>query len=443
VGEQQNQPQQRYYIGWDVGAWHCDTNKNSRDAVAILDHTLKPVGEPWRGNLSSLILSLQESNESQAQESAINRFLEGLFRLCLKETIKKRVKSEMTLNRPTKKDRATHKKRLEAQIEREELDKYFPTQERPVYCIAIDTPLGWPVEFRKLLDSWLGNESGVCSPTTNQPNQRFDSSIIVLGKNKIGNPLLHRQTETNFGECLSAIQDMIGSQSTKAICLLLNIRAKRVTTGVWKIDHPDVTFIESYPAPCMRSFAFIDEMKAINTDVSVKTEDTLDAIVCAMIAKEFSAPSRNVKLTTPSIPNDAEGWIFTPNEYLDSAYGVSYGKLVKSNLGFDELLTWVQLGIVMKAILQTMGTTEDAEAASECLPAEIIDWLKKCEQTTSNIIRSATSEEFKKYYMMLNPKKSNSDQEQEAEKGKPNKDKFPTASQFEEIARFIKKKAVQ
>lgn len=28
---------QKYYIGWDVGAWNCDKNKSSRDALVIID----------------------------------------------------------------------------------------------------------------------------------------------------------------------------------------------------------------------------------------------------------------------------------------------------------------------------------------------------------------------------------------------------------------------
>lgn len=48
-----------YYIGWDVGAWHCDKNKNSRDAVAVLttteDKRLQTVGSIWRGNLREQI----------------------------------------------------------------------------------------------------------------------------------------------------------------------------------------------------------------------------------------------------------------------------------------------------------------------------------------------------------------------------------------------------
>lgn len=44
-----------YFIGWDVGAWHCDTNSKSRDAIVILDEALNIVGAPWRGNLRESI----------------------------------------------------------------------------------------------------------------------------------------------------------------------------------------------------------------------------------------------------------------------------------------------------------------------------------------------------------------------------------------------------
>ena len=32
-----------YYVGWDVGAWHCDKNTNSRDAIVVLDKKGKVV----------------------------------------------------------------------------------------------------------------------------------------------------------------------------------------------------------------------------------------------------------------------------------------------------------------------------------------------------------------------------------------------------------------
>jgi hypothetical protein len=48
------------FIGWDVGAWNCDRNRESRDALCALelgesDPVL--VGAPWRGNLRDLLVA--------------------------------------------------------------------------------------------------------------------------------------------------------------------------------------------------------------------------------------------------------------------------------------------------------------------------------------------------------------------------------------------------
>ena len=43
----------RGFLGWDVGAWHCQSG-GSRDALVLLaerDGALSMVGRPWRGNL--------------------------------------------------------------------------------------------------------------------------------------------------------------------------------------------------------------------------------------------------------------------------------------------------------------------------------------------------------------------------------------------------------
>jgi hypothetical protein len=52
----------KYYIGWDVGAWNCDKNKSSRDAIVILDSNGKLLGFK-RGNLRESITNAQSTNE--------------------------------------------------------------------------------------------------------------------------------------------------------------------------------------------------------------------------------------------------------------------------------------------------------------------------------------------------------------------------------------------
>lgn len=65
-------PTSAFYVGWDVGGWNCDKNGKSRDAIVILDAALQIVGNPWRGNLRSVI------NEAVTTPA----FLYALFGLC-------------------------------------------------------------------------------------------------------------------------------------------------------------------------------------------------------------------------------------------------------------------------------------------------------------------------------------------------------------------------
>lgn len=67
-------PQQSiFYIGWDVGGWNCDKNKDSRDAVVILGAELNLVGRPWRGNLRTEINAAADASD----------WIKRLFDLCM------------------------------------------------------------------------------------------------------------------------------------------------------------------------------------------------------------------------------------------------------------------------------------------------------------------------------------------------------------------------
>lgn len=61
-----------FYLGWDVGGWNCDRNKNSRDAIVVLDADLRIVGRSWRGNLRSAITG----------SSTMRDFINRLIALC-------------------------------------------------------------------------------------------------------------------------------------------------------------------------------------------------------------------------------------------------------------------------------------------------------------------------------------------------------------------------
>lgn len=65
-------PKRSFWVGWDVGGWNCDKHANSRDAVVILDETLRVAGAPWRGNLRSTFNAAKDTPD----------FLSCLFALC-------------------------------------------------------------------------------------------------------------------------------------------------------------------------------------------------------------------------------------------------------------------------------------------------------------------------------------------------------------------------
>lgn len=50
----------KLFVGWDVGGWHCDRNRESRDALVVLtvDADGQPVltGKAWRGSLRATLL---------------------------------------------------------------------------------------------------------------------------------------------------------------------------------------------------------------------------------------------------------------------------------------------------------------------------------------------------------------------------------------------------
>jgi len=167
--------------------------------------------------------------------------------------------------------------------------------------IAIDTPLGWPDAFRALLD-------GIPPPEV--PCRKKD------------NPLLLRHTERWLAESehrppLSAVQDMIGSQSTKGIAFLAALGLQPQGTGVWsaRVGTTEVTAVEAYPAPCNHSAAIRAARQRVDTDLSQAHPDIRDALTCALVAWTFA--NRRDTLVAPSerVP-EREGWIWVPADCI-------------------------------------------------------------------------------------------------------------------------------
>jgi hypothetical protein len=250
----------RFRVGWDVGGWHCDRNRESRDALSILEiEGSKPpraVGRPWRGNLRELLMS------KTGPELMI-----GMLALC-------------------------HVPHAGDGLE---------------VTVAIDTPLGWP---RAMLDLVLGG-----------------ATSFVTSDDRV-NPYTRRRTEIDLIERgiatpLSAVRDMIGSQSTKGIHFLRSAGLVERSPGVWRGGSNDTSIaaIETYPAAAVATGGIDRLFEAVHPSVdkdaatprAVALDDLEDALRCAIVAHLFADEPDLLEAPPTEVP-DGEGWIMLPRQ---------------------------------------------------------------------------------------------------------------------------------
>lgn len=231
-------------IGWDVGGWYCDKNRKSRDAIVILDDDREVVGQPWRGNLRESIIGATSADD----------WLKDLFAKCGAE---------------------------------------FPTS-RPAVTLAIDTPLGFSVEFVAL----------ITRGETTEPDAK--SGL---------NQYLFRQTERRLFDSrskegpLSAVKDMIGSQATKGMHALAKFAPKIESCGVWT-NGDGFRAVETYPTACRNAPAV---KRLLEGKRKLRNDDLKDARVCAAMAWLFAYQRATLEEPGPEVP-DSEGWIWVPKE---------------------------------------------------------------------------------------------------------------------------------
>jgi hypothetical protein len=175
--------------------------------------------------------------------------------------------------------------------------------------VAIDTPLGWPKPMLDLLTA------GVVVPVPERADE---------------NPYLFRQAELAlFGHDhrpLSAVRDMIGSQSTKGLHFLSRAGLVRSSVGVWQRGEGGnaVTAIETYPAPCRKSktagglhagvVTSPAVVKACSKSPNVRA-DVTDAAMCAVVAWLYANRHHTLQAPVASYPVE-EGWIWLPADCL-------------------------------------------------------------------------------------------------------------------------------
>lgn len=246
------------FMGWDVGAWNCDRGR-SRDALCVLTGSsfedLRFTGRPWRGNLRGRIVG-GPCPDALLEEA-------GLV-----------------------------------------------AEDGTEVVVAVDTPLGWPAAFSKLLagDVQLAPVSDAV-PDNPYIFRRAEQALVQRGLFSTGRTPL------------SPVRDMIGSQSTKGLYYLRNSAMIQTAPAVWQVG--DWTAIETYPAPVRTSSMLrphFDRLRSDSTLVARTREgrnaeaDLHDALWCALVAASWTIA--RTRLVKPPEGGDirSEGWIWLPSD---------------------------------------------------------------------------------------------------------------------------------
>ncbi|KQA97545.1 hypothetical protein CGT92_15215 [Vibrio metoecus] len=246
---------QVWYIGWDVGAWNCEKNANSRDALVVLNAKGELVGKPWRGNLRDTI-------------AAAASYTDWLF------TVAKLCQFDDT----TKAVFATHN-----------------------VVMAIDTPLGFSNGLLQLLQGEAAAMPFTASSDNPYLYRHTERELFAHGFSP-----------------LSAVKDMIGSQATKGLHFLRKFGFTPSPSGVWQLSQNNCQHwaLESYPTVLKTSNTvqqYIEQLRS-QTGFNIWHQDIQDAAYCAIAALLYQQLPNT--MATPTKDVITEGWIYVPKECL-------------------------------------------------------------------------------------------------------------------------------
>lgn len=249
---------QACYIGWDVGAWNCEKNANSRDALVVLNQQGQLVGKPWRGNLRDTI----------AAAASYTDWLLTVAKLCQFDDATKGA---------------------------------FTTQN---VVMAIDTPLGFSIGLLQLLQG-----EAVSTPFTASSDNPY------LYRHT------ERELFAHGFSPLSAVKDMIGSQATKGLHLLRKFGFTPSPSGVWQLNQISQNqcqhhALESYPTVLKTSALVAQYIEQLSSQIDFNSwhQDIQDAAYCAIAALLYQQQPNT--MATPTKDVTTEGWIYVPTECL-------------------------------------------------------------------------------------------------------------------------------
>jgi len=253
-------PPEQFFIGWDVGGWNCDRNRESRDAIVILDAKREIIGTPWRGNLREAI------NEAETAHD----WLLTLFKLC-KAVI------------PEGKFSAT---------------------------LAIDTPLGFSDAFRNLVND-LKHVDWVGQSDTNPYLFRATEQILFQHELRPLSPIkdMIGSQATKGMHVLSkfaptGLESGVWSDGEGLTAIEAYPSACKASDFMQKLLQPYVTAKR------------VDSSETIWIDL-INHQDKLDALICALVAYAFKVQPEALQHPDATIPM-AEGWIWMPLDVMKS-----------------------------------------------------------------------------------------------------------------------------
>lgn len=249
----------RYYVGWDVGAWHCDRNAESRDALVVLTDEpagLIPVGRPFWGNLRP-DLSAHCGPE----------LLSAILGRC---------------------------------------DVPLAGAEHVV--VTIDTPLAWPTAALRLLAS--GTTAAVPEASQDDPYLFRQSERLLFQ---------HGYRPLSVVRDMISSQSLKGIHTLQR----LGARQERVGVWTLRAGSLQVDLIETYPAPYAKLADRRDaQLETLVAQIpptkgsAARLQDTRDALFCAWLGSRFLHARESLLPPDADAPTD-EGWIWLPREVYD------------------------------------------------------------------------------------------------------------------------------
>lgn len=254
------QPKQ-FFIGWDVGGWNCDKNRESRDALVILDAERNLVGQAWRGNLRKSI------NKAETAED----WLQIIFEYCQTD---------------------------------------FPANSQVV--LAIDTPLGFSEAFVRLVTR-LEYVDSIGQSDSNPYLFRATEQFLFDHGLKPLSPI-----KDMIGSQATKGMHVLAKFARKVTRCGVWSNGEKLTV----IEaYPSACKTSDYIQEQLRQYvmAECDDPPQRLWLESLDHQDKLDALTCALLAHAFTFHPKMLA-APPNNISKSEGWIWVPTDALQTDF---------------------------------------------------------------------------------------------------------------------------